>query len=200
MENNMYKSIVANAVTAEELLTNIAKFVKEQVELFNRHLEREKARDFYEKQSEFVRRMMFFDNTYYHMVQNLRKVVNDWILYGKVDLYNYEKKAITPGEEAENRCEEIGEQISFYDNDCLEEMNKIRSEIIKQNPILSNPLISKATRNIVLNQALRADKHYSYYHKEFEMLVKKAVADIITYSLGFSVWGGEKMEKLVKKA
>ena len=134
------------------------------------------------------------------MAQNLRKIVNDWILYGKVDLCNYEKKAITPGEEAENRCEEIGEQISFYCNDCLEEMNKIRSEVIKQNPILSNPLVSKATRNSVLNQALKADKHYSFYHKEFEMLVKKAISDIITYSLGFSIWGGEKMEKLVKKA
>ena len=32
------------------------------------------------------------------------------------------------------------------------------------------------------------------------MLVKKAVSDIITYSLGFNIWGGEKMEKLVKKA
>lgn len=196
----MYKSIVANAATAEELLTNIAKFVKEQVDSFNRYLDREKARDFYESQSCFVRRMMFFDNTYYRMAQNLRKIVNDWILYGKVDLCNYEKKAITPGEEAENRCEEIGEQISFYCNDCLEEMNKIRSEVIKQNPILSNPLVSKATRNSVLNQALKADKHYSFYHKEFEMLVKKAVSDIITYSLGFSIWGGEKMEKLVKKA
>ena len=196
----MYKSIVANAATAEELLTNIAKFVKEQVDSFNRYLDREKARDFYESQSCFVRRMMFFDNTYYRMAQNLRKIVNDWILYGKVDLCNYEKKAITPGEEAENRCEEIGEQISFYCNDCLEEMNKIRSELIKQNPILSNPLVSKATRNSVLNQALKADKHYSFYHKEFEMLVKKAVSDIITYSLGFSIWGGEKMEKLVKKA
>lgn len=196
----MYKSIVANAATAEELLTNIAKFVKEQVDLFNRYLEREKARDFYESQSQFVRRMMFFDNTHYQMAQNLRKIVNDWILYGKVDLYNYEKKAITPGEEAENRCEEIGEQISFYYNDCLEEMNKIRAEVIKQNPILSNSLISKATRNSVLNQALKADKHYSFYHKEFEMLVKKAVSDIITYSLGFNIWGGEKMEKLVKKA
>ena len=196
----MYMSIVANAATAEELLTNIAKFVKEQVDSFNRYLDREKARDFYESQSCFVRRMMFFDNTYYRMAQNLRKIVNDWILYGKVDLCNYEKKAITPGEEAENRCEEIGEQISFYCNDCLEEMNKIRSEVIKQNPILSNPLVSKATRNSVLNQALKADKHYSFYHKEFEMLVKKAVSDIITYSLGFSIWGGEKMEKLVKKA
>ena len=196
----MYKSIVANAATAEELLTNIAKFVKEQVDSFNRYLDREKARDFYESQSCFVRRMMFFDNTYYRMAQNLRKIVNDWILYGKVDLCNYEKKAITPGEEAENRCEEIGEQISFYCNDCLEEMNKIRSEVIKQNPILSNPLVSKATRNSVLNQALKADKHYSFYHKEFEMLVKKAVSDIITYSLCFIIWGGEKMEKLVKKA
>ena len=196
----MYKSIVANAATAEELLTNIAKFVKEQVDSLNRYLDREKARDFYESQSCFVRRMMFFDNTYYRMAQNLRKIVNDWILYGKVDLCNYEKKAITPGEEAENRCEEIGEQISFYCNDCLEEMNKIRSEVIKQNPILSNPLVSKATRNSVLNQALKADKHYSFYHKEFEMLVKKAISDIITYSLGFSIWGGEKMEKLVKKA
>ena len=196
----MYKSIVANAATAEELLTNIAKFVKEQVDSFNRYLDREKARDFYESQSCFVRRMMFFDNTYYRMAQNLRKIVNDWILYGKVDLCNYEKKAITPGEEAENRCEEIGEQISFYCNDCLEEMNKIRSEVIKQNPILSNPLVSKATRNSVLNQALKADKHYSFYHKEFEILVKKAISDIITYSLGFSIWGGEKMEKLVKKA
>ena len=196
----MYKSIVANAATAEELLTNIAKFVKEQVDSFNRYLDREKARDFYESQSCFVRRMMFFDNTYYRMAQNLRKIVNDWILYGKVDLCNYEKKAITPGEEAENRCEEIGEQISFYCNDCLEEMNKIRSEVIKQNPILSNPLVSKATRNSVLYQAQIADKHNSFYHKEFEMLVKKAVSDIITYSLGFSIWGGEKMEKLVKKA
>lgn len=196
----MYKSIVANAATAEELLTNIAKFVKEQVDSFNRYLDREKVRDFYESQSCFVRRMMFFDNTYYRMAQNLRKIVNDWILYGKVGLCNYEKKAIIPGEEAENRCEEIGEQISFYCNDCLEEMNKIRSEVIKQNPILSNPLVSKATRNSVLNQALKTDKHYSFYHKEFEMLVKKAVSDIITYSLGFSIWGGEKMEKLVKKA
>lgn len=196
----MYKSIATNAATAEELLTNIAKFVKEQVDSFNRYLEREKARDFYESQSCFVRRMMFFDNTYYRMAQDLRKIVNDWILYGRVDLCNYEKKNITPGDEAENRCEEIGEQVSFYCNDCLEEMNKIRSEVIKQNPILSNPLVSKATRNSVLNQALKADKHYSFYHKEFELLVKKAVSDIITYSLGFSIWGGEKMEKLVKKA
>lgn len=191
---------VSACKSLEELMLIIAKIIKTNYKEFEAYLERNNMTKFYEEQSSFVRRMMFFD--YAGEPVQLRKAVNDWLLYG--ECWDYEVSlrvdALGMGDKKfVERAEDLKNFVGCWDG-MVETMTEEIQNILDKNPILKDNSISVNARKIVLNQALKSNYRYTSCCSMFNTAVKESVSTMITEAIGGDKWGCEGAKNFYRRA
>lgn len=182
--------------TAKELLTSIAKNIKTDVKKFFRLLEENGDYDRFRNLTPFAQRIEFFSKSTGYKVY--RNALRQWILYGEVCSWGgrdywlpcYHETMILIEADAAKRAGQVydlrWERIfgsTDWEESNVKNLMEIRRVLLEENPILSDANIAIADRHHLMELALRGNKTYQYYQKQFDNMVKKAVSSLITLIL-----------------
>lgn len=181
--------------TAMELLTSIAKNIKTDVEKFFRLLKERGDYDRFRNLTPFAQRIEFFsESTDYKVYRN---ALRQWILYGEVSSWGrdywlshyYEtvdlieaNAAKRAGQVCDLSCGHVSGSMDWEESN-VKNLMEIRRILLEQNPILSDTNINIVDRHRLMDFALRGNKVYQNYQKQFDNMVKKAVSSLITLIL-----------------
>lgn len=170
--------------TAEELLRDVIACVQQNYSEFIRYLTDEDMLDAYEAQGSFVRRLMFFD--YAGDTMSLRQVLRTWVFWG-------------PGGNKITRANDLDnfDRWGWYRND-VEKMEIIREKILKENPILTSPVLPEDDRLTFLNKVLKNHPDYIRYEKDFTKQINGICAGIVSKEVKGQAWLGSNLESLYK--
>lgn len=180
--------------TAMDLLTSIAQNIKSDVELFLAQKKTDGSLDAFKKLTPFAQRIEFFEESTDYKVY--RNALRQWILYGEVSnwgewgLPNYSEKLNLIDADAAKRAGQVYDlrwervfRHGEWEESNVKNLMEIRRVLLEQNPILSDPNIDISDRRHLMNLALRGNKAYQHYQKQFDAMVKKAVSSLITWVL-----------------
>jgi hypothetical protein len=180
--------------TAMDLLTSIAQNIKSDVERFLAEKEANGSLKSFKNLTPFAQRIEFFaDSTDYKVY---REALRQWILYGQISrwgewgLPHYRETlnlieadaAKRAGQVYDLRWERVFRQADWEES-TVKNLMEMRRVLLEQNPILSDPNIDIADRRHLMNLALRGNKVYQRYQKNFDYMVKKAISSLITQIL-----------------
>lgn len=182
--------------TAMELLTSIAKNIKTDVEKFFRLLKERGDYDRFRNLTPFAQRIEFFsESTNYKVYRN---TLRQWILYGEFSSWGGGDYSLPCYHETMNLIEanaakragqvynlrwESAFGSTVWEESNVKQLMEIRRILLEENPILSDANIAIADRHHLMELALRGNKTYQYYQKQFDNMVKKAVSSLITLIL-----------------
>ena len=180
--------------TAMDLLTSIAQNIKSDVELFLAQKKADGSLEAFKKLTPFAQRIEFFEESTNYKVY--RNALRQWILYGEVSnwgewgLPNYNEKLNLIDADAAKRAGQVYDlkwervfRHAEWEESNVKNLMEIRRVLLEQNPILSDPNIDISDRRHLMNLALRGNKAYQHYQKQFDAMVKKAVSSLITWLL-----------------
>lgn len=171
---------------ARDMLNSIVNIINTDYDKYVNELIEEGKYDFYNEQTDFVRRMMFYNRIcrFSSYPNRFRRRIRDFILDSWC--YNYKEEAIP---RAEAICKAINENRKYYyaiNVDCDETIKNIlaiREALIKENPIFSNPIIHEADRRRMVNVLFKQMPEYKNYRKNFDRFIKDVVARIVTHEI-----------------
>lgn len=170
--------------TAEELLRDMIACVQKNYKEFIERMVAEGMYDTYEQQTNFIRRLMFFDQMGDTM--SLRQVLRTWVFWGPSG------NKITRANDLENFS-----HLGWYRND-VEKMEIIREKILKENPILTSPALPENDRLTFLNKVLKNHPEYIRYEKDFTKQINGICAGIVSKEVNGRGWFSPNLESLYK--
>lgn len=180
--------------TAMDLLTSIAQNIKSEVEGFLAEKKANGSLESFKNLTPFSQRIEFFEESTDYKVY--RNALRQWILYGQISRWgdwglphynetlnlieaNAAKRA---GQVYDLRWERVFGRVDWEESN-VKNLMEMRRVLLEENPILSDPNIDIADRRHLMNLALRGNKQYQHYQKNFDYMVKKAVSSLITLIL-----------------
>lgn len=181
--------------TAMDLLTSIAQNIKSEVEGFLAEKKTNGSLESFKNLTPFAQRIEFFEESTDYKVY--REALRQWILYGQISrwggdygLPHYNETlnlietdaAKRAGQVYDLRWERVFRHADWEESN-VKNLMEMRRALLEQNPILSDPNIDIADRRHLMNLALRGNKVYQRYQKNFDCMVKKAVSSLITLIL-----------------
>ena len=186
-------NLVVNG-TAMDLLTSIAQNIKSEVENFLAERKADGSLESFKNLTPFAQRIEFFEvSTNY---KDYREALRQWILYGQTakfgdwNLSGWETNLNLIEANAAKRAAQVYDLKwsragwgGEWEESNVKNLMEVRRTLLEQNPILSDPNIDIADRRHLMNLALRGNKQYQHYQKEFDYLVKKAISSLITQIL-----------------
>ena len=184
----MVMNLVLNG-TAEELLGSIAKDIKNRVNNYFEELHRDGKYEMFKELPRFAQRVTFFSETGWHgtTYRRYREAIKNWILFGDAaPRYNQKPSMDAIPESVRERASEVyaAGRSHKYRGDWslseLDEMSKMRKNLIENNPILLDSNISECLRQTIFNSALKNNKEYQAYQKSFNRFVNKVVSIMIS--------------------
>lgn len=170
--------------TAEELLRDMIACVQKNYKEFIERMVAEGMYDTYEQQNSFVRRLMFFDQMGDTM--NLRQALRTWVFWGPSG------NKITRANDLENF-----DNHAWFRND-VEKMENIRETILKENPILTSPVLPENDRLVFLSKVLKNHPEYIRYEKDFTKQINGICAGIVSKEVNGHAWFAPNLESLYK--
>ena len=186
-------NLVVNG-TAMDLLTSIAQNIKSEVEGFLTEKEANGSLESFKNLTPFAQRIEFFgDSTDYKVY---RDALRQWILYGQISrwgewgLPHYSETLNLIEADAAKRAGQVydlrWERVfrgGNWEESNVKNLMEMRRVLLEENPILSDPNIDITDRRRLMNLALRGNKVYQHYQKQFDYMVKKAISSLITQIL-----------------
>ena len=180
--------------TALDLLTSIAQNIKSEVEGFLTKKEADGSLESFKNLTPFAQRIEFFEVSTNYKVY--REALRQWILYGQISRWgdwslphynetlnlieaNAAKRA---GQVYDLRWERVFGRMDWEES-SVKNLMEMRRALLEENPILSDQNIDIADRRHLMNLALRGNKAYQQYQKNFDYMVKKAISSLITWIL-----------------
>lgn len=180
--------------TAMDLLTSIAQNIKSEVEGFLAEKEANGSLESFKNLTPFAQRIEFFEVSTNYKVY--RDALRQWILYGQISRWgewglphysetlnlieaNAAKRA---GQVYDLRWERVFGHVDWEES-SVKNLMEMRRALLEENPILSDQNIDIGARRALMNLALRSNKQYQHYQKEFDYMVKKAISSLITLIL-----------------
>lgn len=186
-------NLVVNG-TAMDLLTSIAQNIKSEVEHFLAEKEANGSLESFRNLTPFSQRIEFFEDSTDYKVY--REALRQWILYGQISswgewgLPHYSETLNLIEADAAKRAGQVYDlrwERAFWGRDWEESnvknLMEMRRTLLEENPILSDPNIDITDRRRLMNLALRGNKQYQHYQKQFDYMVKKAISSLITQIL-----------------
>lgn len=180
--------------TAMDLLTSIAQNIKNDVERFLAEKKADGSLESFKNLTPFAQRIEFFEGSTDYKVY--REALRQWILYGQIshwgdwNLPDYNKTLNLIDADAAKRAGDVCDlrngrvfRHADWEESNVKSLMEIRRVLLEQNPILSDPNIDIADRRYLMNLALRGNKQYQYYQKQFDYMVKKVISSLITLLL-----------------
>lgn len=180
--------------TAMDLLTSIAQNIKNDVERFLAEKKADGSLESFKNLTPFAQRIEFFECSTDYKVY--REALRQWILYGQIsywgdwNLPDYNKTLNLIEDDAAKRAGQVYDlrngrvfRHAGWEESNVKSLMEIRHVLLEQNPILSDPNIDIADRRYLMNLALRGNKQYQYYQKQFDYMVKKVISSLITLLL-----------------
>ena len=186
-------NLVVNG-TAMDLLTSIAQNIKSEVEGFLAEKKANGSLESFKNLTPFAQRIEFFEESTDYKVY--RNALRQWILYGQISCWGewglphyYEtlnlieaNAAKRAGQVYDLRWERVFRNADWEESN-VKNLMEMRRKLLEENPILSDPNIDIADRRRLMNLALRGNKVYQHYQKQFDYMVKKAISSLITLIL-----------------
>lgn len=186
-------NLVVNG-TAMDLLTSIAQNIKSEVENFLAEREADGSLESFKNLTPFAQRIEFFEvSTNY---KDYRDALRQWILYGQISRWgdwnlpgwetNLNLIEANAAKRAGQVCDLKWERTfgrADWEEPNVKNLMEMRRALLEENPILSDPNIDITDRRHLMNLALRGNKVYQHYQKEFDYMVKKAISSLITQIL-----------------
>lgn len=180
--------------TAMDLLTSIAQNIKSEVEEFLAEKEANDSLESFKNLSPFAQRIEFFEVSTNYKVY--REALRQWILYGQISrwgewgLPHYSETlnlieadaAKRAGQVYDLRWERVFGRADWEESN-VKNLMEMRHALLEENPILSDQNIDIHARRTLMNMALRGNKVYQNYQKQFDYMVKKAISSLITQIL-----------------
>lgn len=180
--------------TAMDLLTSIAQNIKSEVEGFLADKEANGSLESFKNLTPFAQRIEFFEVSTNYKVY--REALRQWILYGQISRWgdwnlpgwetnldlveaNAAKRA---GQVYDLRWERVFGKVDWEET-SVKNLMEMRRALLEENPILSDQNIDISARRALMNLALRGNKQYQHYQKQFDYMVKKAISSLITWIL-----------------
>jgi hypothetical protein len=180
--------------TAMDLLTSIAQNIKSEVEGFLAEKEANGSLKSFKNLTPFAQRIEFFEVSTNYKVY--REALRQWILYGQISRWgdwnlpgwetnldlveaNAAKRA---GQVYDLRWERVFGKVDWEET-SVKNLMEMRRALLEENPILSDQNIDISARRALMNLALRGNKQYQHYQKQFDYMVKKAISSLITWIL-----------------
>lgn len=186
-------NLVVNG-TAMDLLTSIAQNIKSEVEHFLAEKEANGSLESFRNLTPFSQRIEFFEDSTDYKVY--REALRQWILYGQISYYgewglpNYSETLNLIDADAAKRAGQVydlrWERVfrgGDWEESSVKNLMEMRRALLEENPILSDPNIDITDRRHLMNLALRSNKVYQHYQKQFDYMVKKAISSLITQIL-----------------
>lgn len=180
--------------TAMDLLVSIAQNIKSDVEDFLAEKKANGSLESFKNLTPFAQRIEFFKESTDYKVY--REALRQWILYGQISswgewgLPHYNETLNLIEADAAKRAGQVYDlrwERAFLHTDWEEsnvkKLMEMRRVLLEENPILSDPNIDIHARRTLMNMALRGNKAYQHYQKNFDYMVKKAVSSLITQIL-----------------
>ena len=180
--------------TAMDLLTSIAQNIKSEVEKFLTEKEANGSLESFKNLTPFAQRIEFFEESTDYKVY--REALRQWILYGQISRWgdwnlpgwetNLDLVEANAAKRAGQVCDLRWERVfgkAGWEESNVKNLMEMRHTLLEQNPILSDPNIDIAARRHLMNLALRGNKQYQHYQKQFDDMVKKAISSLITQIL-----------------
>lgn len=180
--------------TAMDLLTSIAQNIKNDVERFFIEKKANGSLESFKSLTPFAQRIEFFERSTDYKVY--REALRQWILYGQISrwgewgLPNYSETlnlieadaAKRAGQVYDLRWERVFGRTDWEESN-VKNLMEMRRTLLEENPILSDSNIDIGARRTLMNMALRGNKVYQNYQKQFDYMVKKAISSLITWIL-----------------
>jgi hypothetical protein len=180
--------------TAMDLLTSIAQNIKDEVERFLAYKEANDSLESFRSLTPFAQRIEFFrESTNYKVYRN---ALRQWILYGEISRWGdwglpQYSETLNPIEaNAAKRAGQVNDlrwglasHSADWEESNVKSLMEMRRTLLEENPILSDQNIDITDRRHLMNLALRGNKVYQYYQKQFDDMVKKAISSLITWIL-----------------
>lgn len=180
--------------TAMDLLASIAQNIKSDVEHFLAEKEANGSLESFKNLTPFAQRIEFFaDSTDYKVY---REALRQWILYGQIshwgdwNLPGWETNLDLVEANAAKRAGQVydlrWERVfgrADWEESSVKNLMEMRRTLLEENPILSDQNIDIHARRTLMNMALRGNKVYQNYQKQFDYMVKKAISSLITWIL-----------------
>lgn len=186
-------NLVVNG-TAMDLLTSIAQNIKSEVEDFLATKKANGSLESFKNLNPFAQRIEFFEGSTDYKVY--RNALRQWILYGQIShwgewgLPNYSETLNLIEANAAKRAGQVYDLRHAYafrggewEESSVKNLMEMRRMLLEENPILSDPNIDIDARRTLMNMALRGNKQYQHYQKQFDHMVKKAISSLITQIL-----------------
>ena len=181
--------------TAMDLLTSIAQNIKNDVERFLAEKEANSSLESFKNLTPFAQRIEFFEDSTDYKVY--REALRQWILYGQISrwggdygLPNYNETLNLIEADAAKRAAQVYDlrwERAFgradWEESSVKNLMEMRRVLLEENPILSDPNIDIHARRTLMNMALRGNKVYQNYQKQFDYMVKKVISSLITWLL-----------------
>lgn len=180
--------------TAMDFLTSIARNIRNDVEHFFAEKEADDSMESFRSLTPFAQRIEFFERSTDYKVY--RNALRQWILYGQTakfgdwNLPDWGVKLNLIEADAAKRAGQVynlrWERIlgnADWEESNVKNLMKMRDTLLIENPILSDPNIDITDRRKLMNLALRGNKVYQQYQKNFDYMVKKAISSLITQIL-----------------
>ena len=180
--------------TAMDLLTSIAQIIKNEVEHFLAEKEANGSLESFKNLTPFAQRIEFFEDSTDYKVY--REALRQWILYGQISqwgewgLPHYRETLNLIEADAAKRAGQVYDLKCAYafrggewEESSVKNLMEMRRVLLEENPILSDPNIDIDARRALMNMALRGNKQYQYYQKQFDYMIKKAISSLITQIL-----------------
>ena len=186
-------NLVVNG-TAMDLLTSIAQNIKSEVEGFLAEKKANGSLESFKNLTPFSQRIEFFEESTDYKVY--RNALRQWILYGQISpwgewgLPHYSETLNLIEANAAKRAGQVYDlrwdrvfRHADWEESNVKNLMEMRRKLLEENPILSDPNIDIADRRHLMNLALRGNKVYQNYQKQFDYMVKKAISSLITLIL-----------------
>lgn len=181
--------------TAMDLLTSIAQNIKNDVERFLAEKEANSSLESFKSLTPFAQRIEFFERSTDYKVY--REALRQWILYGQISrwggdygLPNYNETLNLIETDAAKRAAQVydlrWERVfgrTDWEESNVKNLMEMRRTLLEENPILSDSNIDIGARRTLMNMALRGNKVYQNYQKQFDYMVKKVISSLITWLL-----------------
>ena len=174
--------------TSKDFLDSIAREIEESTKSFWSGMT-EEEREVVKSLPPIAQRVTFFNSfTLGSNYKYYREALREWLLFGKLckehRLPDWNKKLNLINEGAAERVAEVlaeneAGSIYYYCN-LMKNINEMREKLLAENPVLTNEKIDIYDRRKMMNIALKADKWYVEYEKDFTRMINKVVSSLIT--------------------